>query len=338
MMLRPSDIYFSQDSINNVFDKRCPHRFKTVGETLDDLCEGRISVNGIPTISVMNKGGKWFTGDNRRLWVFRQLERLGKCTAIRVDVTNYIPSNKFTTFNGGTSVTVRRNPGGKWYLRPSSSTNYTPSTERRSPSPVGIVPSSHRMESRPASILDHYRNLNASNRQIYPSPPALQPAKSAFSTSSQGYGISSVFNRNTVNRYSTGLQDIQRSVYSLNIRDDENTQYVDPMDCRYLKESIPSWFDNGQTYGSLKQSLLFGRVSYRDIKAVEVYEAYGVYYVCDGNRRLKAFQEAKARISDIKLKVKIIGDEDDLLDELRKEDPAITAFEAMQLGETVVVR
>ena len=193
------------------------------------------------------------------------------------------------------------------------------------------------MESQPASILHHYRNLNASNRQIYPSPSALQPAKSAFSTSSQGYGIS-VFNSNTVNRYSAGLQDIQKSVTSLNIRDDGNTQYVDPMDCRYLKASIPSWFDNGQTYDSLKQNLIFGLVSYRDIKAVEVYEAYGVYYVCDGNRRLKAFQEAKARISDIKLKVKVIGDEDDLLDELRKEDPAITAFEAMQLGETVVVR
>ena len=184
----------------------------------------------------MNKRGKWFTADNRRLWVFRDLERLGKCTTIPVRIIINIPVGKFTTKNGGTSVRVRG------------------------------------------------------------------------------------------------------TVTSLNIRDDENTQYVDPMDCRYLKESIPSWFDNGQIYDSLKQNLIFGLVSYRDIKAVEVYEAYGVYYVCDGNRRLKAFQEAKARISDIKLKVKVRGDEDDLLDELRKEDPAITAFEAMQLGETVVVR
>ena len=133
MMLRPSDIYFSQDSIKNTFQERCPHSYNTVGETLDDLCEGRINVNDIPPISVLNKGGKWFTGDNRRLWIFRHLERLGKCTTIPVRETGYIPSTMFTTLNGGASVTVRRNPGGVWYLRPSSSTVFTRSTERSSP-------------------------------------------------------------------------------------------------------------------------------------------------------------------------------------------------------------
>jgi len=39
--LNPSEIYFSQDSINNVFDKKCAHSYKTIGETLDDLCENR---------------------------------------------------------------------------------------------------------------------------------------------------------------------------------------------------------------------------------------------------------------------------------------------------------
>lgn len=41
--------------------------------------------------------------------------------------------------------------------------------------------------------------------------------------------------------------------------------------------------------------------------------------------------------SDIKIKVNVIGDEDDLLDELRNDDPAITAFEVMQMGKTVEV-
>ena len=117
MMLRPSDIYFSQDSINNVFNKRCPHSHKNIGGTLDDLCDGRISVTNIPIISVTYMAGKWFTGDNRRLWVFRHLERLGQCETIPVYVTSYIPGNKFTTLNGGASVKVRRNPGGVWYLR-----------------------------------------------------------------------------------------------------------------------------------------------------------------------------------------------------------------------------
>jgi len=41
MELYPSEIYFSQDSINKVFDKKCAHSYKTIGETLDDLCENR---------------------------------------------------------------------------------------------------------------------------------------------------------------------------------------------------------------------------------------------------------------------------------------------------------
>jgi len=39
--LNPSEIYFSQDSINNVFDKKSAHSYKSIGETLDDLCENR---------------------------------------------------------------------------------------------------------------------------------------------------------------------------------------------------------------------------------------------------------------------------------------------------------
>jgi len=41
MELKPSEIYYSQDSINNVFDKRSAHSYRRIGETLDDLCEHR---------------------------------------------------------------------------------------------------------------------------------------------------------------------------------------------------------------------------------------------------------------------------------------------------------
>ncbi|XP_045170382.2 uncharacterized protein LOC123532856 [Mercenaria mercenaria] len=120
MYLKPSEIFFSQDSINNVFDKNCGHRYKPIGETLDALCEGRCSVNSIPTISVVKHNNKWFTADNRRLWVFRNLERLGKCDKIYVSEGFYIPPSKFTTYNGGESVHVRNgSPGGFWHRKPS---------------------------------------------------------------------------------------------------------------------------------------------------------------------------------------------------------------------------
>jgi len=41
MELKPSAIYYSQNSINNVFDKRSAFSYKSIGETLDDLCEDR---------------------------------------------------------------------------------------------------------------------------------------------------------------------------------------------------------------------------------------------------------------------------------------------------------
>ena len=67
-------------------------------------------------------------------------------------------------------------------------------------------------------------------------------------------------NLNTSNRQSYNSPSVFRPALSSDILDEENTQYVEPMDCRSLKESIPSRFDNGQTYGSLKQSLIFGHV------------------------------------------------------------------------------
>ncbi|XP_053400810.1 uncharacterized protein LOC123558238 [Mercenaria mercenaria] len=120
MYLKPSEIFFSQDSINNVFDKNCGHKYKPIGETLDALCEGRCSVGSIPTISVVKHNNKWFTADNRRLWVFRNLERLGKCDKIYVSEGFYIPPSKFTTYNGGESVYVRNgSPGGFWHRKSS---------------------------------------------------------------------------------------------------------------------------------------------------------------------------------------------------------------------------
>ena len=87
----------------------------------------------IPTVSVMKRHGKWVTADNRRLWVFRQLERLGKCETISVRITNYIPEGKLTSYNGGESVVVRGSPGGYWHNRPTpSSRKSTPGTALKS--------------------------------------------------------------------------------------------------------------------------------------------------------------------------------------------------------------
>ncbi|XP_045204469.1 uncharacterized protein LOC123557205 [Mercenaria mercenaria] len=114
MKLRPSKIRYSQDSISNTFDIRSDHPCIRIGETLDELCDGITDIDEIPTISVAEIGGKWFTADNRRLWVFRKLEELGKCRKIPVDEVDDIPSSKMTTENRGVDIEVRGSPGGRW--------------------------------------------------------------------------------------------------------------------------------------------------------------------------------------------------------------------------------
>ena len=361
-----------------------------MGETLDDLCEGRISVCDIPDIAVEQKDGKWFTGDNRRLWVFRHLERLGKCTFITVD-EGYISSDKFTTINRGASVRVRGNPGGRWYSKPDARTRIQ--TQRNRPQHQS-TPVFSRFNRRPEdtstrAVVQNFDSLFLSGRQTYSDPPTSNYIYRPSSFSSSRYdpqsrgsyevqsrgsydlrfrGSYDLQSRGSYDLQSRGSYDLQsRGSYDLQSRGSnyqppssslsfsnsrfdgnrggsggvssplkaENSRFVDPENCRFLKESIQSCFDDGWPYTTLKENLVRGFVSYREVPAVKAYNAYDVYYVSDGNRRLQAFQEATREIDDLKIKVEVIGDEDDLLDELRKVDPAVTAFEVMLLGETV---
>ncbi|KAH3781572.1 hypothetical protein DPMN_159403 [Dreissena polymorpha] len=91
---------------------------RKLGVTLDSICEERCSIEALPTINVAKRGEKWVTADNRRLWVLKELERLGKCDSVPVIVRSDIPSKKLTSKNGGVSVNVRGPPGGEWYKKP----------------------------------------------------------------------------------------------------------------------------------------------------------------------------------------------------------------------------
>ena len=120
-LLKPSEIYNSQDSIGASYDDG-----RGIGETLDDIVYKRCSVSSIPTIRVIKcqihgSSERWHSGDNRRLWVFKQLERLGYLDQITVGVTYRVGahSRKFSTQNGGEHVRVRNGgPRGQAYLLP----------------------------------------------------------------------------------------------------------------------------------------------------------------------------------------------------------------------------
>ena len=79
-------------------------------------------------MQVAKRNGKYFTTGNRRLWLFRQLERLGKCGEIPVVEIGSIPSKRFTTKNDGVSVKIRGDARGTWMSEPDC-----PISERRPP-------------------------------------------------------------------------------------------------------------------------------------------------------------------------------------------------------------
>ena len=111
--LAPSEVRFSQDSISNSFGDSTHHAGQFIGETLDEIVRNPDTADLIPNISVFNKDGKWFTSDNRRLWVFQKAEELGIVRSINVTVKISIPYAKITTTSDGRYVCVRgNNPGG----------------------------------------------------------------------------------------------------------------------------------------------------------------------------------------------------------------------------------
>jgi hypothetical protein len=100
-VIDPFSVRFSQRSVRRTFRD---------GSTIDELAEGLrsggVSPESISPIRLVNRGGTYFTLDNRRLEAFRRA---------RVDVPYRLATEeeieserwKFTTTNGGTSIRVR---------------------------------------------------------------------------------------------------------------------------------------------------------------------------------------------------------------------------------------
>ena len=82
-----------------------------MGEVLDDIMEDKLSISILPTIDVCIDGS-YVSSDNRRLWILKQLERLGRVNEVSVKTTRRIDRRKSARTN---NVTIRGNgPGGNW--------------------------------------------------------------------------------------------------------------------------------------------------------------------------------------------------------------------------------
>ena len=77
-LLKPSQIHFTHTKISNKFTG-CG---KTVNTTLQEIVNGKTLIDSIPKIKVFyfNNGNeiKYLSENNRRLWVFKQLESIAE--------------------------------------------------------------------------------------------------------------------------------------------------------------------------------------------------------------------------------------------------------------------
>ena len=69
----PEEIYFTHAKISRSFSG-CGRR---INETIQDITEGRTSLQQLPTITVLQCGDAFFTLNNRRLYVLKHLRTIG---------------------------------------------------------------------------------------------------------------------------------------------------------------------------------------------------------------------------------------------------------------------
>lgn len=80
VLLKPREIRFTENTLAPIFDNGIP-----LLETLAQLENREILHEDIPTLEVVfyQEKWEWYTLNNRRLWVFQELEKQGKCQYIK---------------------------------------------------------------------------------------------------------------------------------------------------------------------------------------------------------------------------------------------------------------
>ncbi|CAK8679926.1 unnamed protein product [Clavelina lepadiformis] len=103
--LAPSQIRFMHHQINNRFSDS-----RSVNQTVYDIENGLMSVDDLPMIRVVKRNGRYYAFDNRRLYVYRVLEKRGylrTVTVLKASLSQFQPA-RFSTLNNGVSVTLRQ--------------------------------------------------------------------------------------------------------------------------------------------------------------------------------------------------------------------------------------
>jgi len=99
MRLSPSEIRFTQKTI-----KECFEDGKNVNDVINDVQCNRLPTNKLPHIKVFSLNSKYYTLDDRHLYVFRVLQQRFFLYEIPVDVVVNYGTEDVSTENDGVSV------------------------------------------------------------------------------------------------------------------------------------------------------------------------------------------------------------------------------------------
>ncbi|CAE7879447.1 unnamed protein product [Symbiodinium sp. KB8] len=100
--LRLEEIFYTQDSIKRSFQDG-----RTLKQMRSELMSDQKTLMQIPRITVVRHEGRWFSVDNRRLWVFNQVFPGSKSIPVCHGIQDHRFWNKLTTTDGGRTVRVR---------------------------------------------------------------------------------------------------------------------------------------------------------------------------------------------------------------------------------------
>ena len=104
--MRPSDIRFTHDSIQYKFTDG-----RTLTETFRQLLRKVTPIENIPKMELMPNKGKWFVvRGNRRLFVYKELEKRNQIEQVQVTKRIFnreLFDKQYTSSNEGRSVKIR---------------------------------------------------------------------------------------------------------------------------------------------------------------------------------------------------------------------------------------
>lgn len=112
VLLKPSEIRFTKNLLASEFDNGIP-----LSETFTQIKNGEILLEDVPAIEVVFYPEKWewFTLNNRRLWVLKELEKIGKCRYVKTKRVEYQENIfEYPTLLYGSAALAEKNRTFTW--------------------------------------------------------------------------------------------------------------------------------------------------------------------------------------------------------------------------------